>query len=173
MGELIANYLYCIESCYMDVDNNCYSFLEYLGYRMNGDGLFKLSYRQFCSYGEDYFGDIYKAKLELLKKDKFINDVIRFNIVNTTYVDIEYVHQNYRDFFAASYLKNIITDDFSGVNINTVFGENFISPEVLILLGDILGEYKCINGGNSQIQEAVKIMGLKPMAVAQLVNLST
>lgn len=173
MGELVANYLYCIKSCYAEVEDEYCDFLEYLGYRMSEDGLFKFSNRQLFMYGTEFFGDDAKTKLKQFRHDSFVKDVVRFNIVNGEQLaDIEYVHQNYRDFFAASYLKKVITTDFLSDNINACFGNAFISIEVLTLLSDILGEYNCVNGGNSYIQDTIKIEGLLPVAVAQLINIA-
>ncbi len=67
---------------------------------MSVDGLFKLSNRQLFKYGTDFFGNDAKTKLKQFKHDSFVKDVVRFDILNGEQLaNIEYVHQNYRDFF--------------------------------------------------------------------------
>ena len=173
-GELIDNFLHCIMGCYnKDKYISRYSgFLAFLGYRMNCDGVFQFEHTPIIKYAESYF----KSSDEITEfmRNPFVNDVLRINKQELAFEVVEYsvefVHQNYRDFFAASHLYGRLINNKIG-EINECFGE-FIPAEALTLLGDISGEYKCADGGASRIQNTLsnKDLKLTPAVVAQLIR---
>lgn len=166
-AELIANFLHCIRICHNNINEENCRFLEYIGRRMNSDGLFKLFGDQIIGYANDFFGENYESKVSVFIKDPFINDVARIDDNN----NFEFMHQNYRDYFAACYLKRAIDKDFDGDKINECFNEGFVPEEVLLLLGELLGEHKCIEGTDSRIQRIIKHKKLTPDNIAQLIRI--
>ena len=166
-AELIANFLHCIRICHNNINEENCRFLEYVGRRMNSDGLFKLFSDQIIGYANDFFGENYESKVSVFVKDTFINDVARIDDNN----NFEFMHQNYRDYFAACYLKRAIDKDFNGEKINECFNEGFVPEEVLLLLGELLGEHKCIEGNDSRIQRIIKHKKLTPDNIAQLIRI--
>lgn len=88
---------------------------------------------------------------------------------------IEFIHQNYRDFFAACFLMEIFVHH--DVNeINKYFGNNIIPQEVMALLADIFREYKCRDRAydsavQMQFRRADKD-NLSPSAISQIIRIA-
>ena len=121
-------------------------FLRYIGYRMNCDGIFSVNGNRYKRYCDDFIKldsprDIDE---ETFYTSDFIKDIL---IIPENRTDISYRHQNYRDYFAAEFLKYFIVQrDIP--HINEYFGYSQIPHEVLVILSDLLREYSCIEEGD-------------------------
>lgn len=142
-GELMHKYIEKIQTGYLGEDDepallpNVEKLLWCAGYYMNDKGVFNVfpsDLRDFI--GNAGFHELYE-NFSQLTNHRFFKDIIKIEEYNY----IEFIHQNYRDFFAAKFLKNIL--DNSGIDeLNKYFGSNSISQEVMTLLADILKEYR-------------------------------
>lgn len=175
-GELIENYVFLIkkinETQYA-INEKASDFLRYVGYQMSNDGLFKISMRGLTQYAQEFNDIDIKQWLEV----PYIKDMLKCSGNNHILSEIEFVHQNYRDFFAADYLKNILTEG-NADRINKCFGDRNITSEVQILLGDILEEYKHvtkdIESGSSVIQDIITRNRhfLSPSAISTIIHIA-
>lgn len=180
LGELIDNFVWLIMS-YIENDDLRIStsdrvmpFLKYVGFCMNGDGVFKVSALALGKYAKEFGLDLEVTEWE---KADFVKDMTKYTMHGTSVTHIEFVHQNYRDYFAADYLKSVL---FSGDcnAINSCFGDKIIPEEVCVFLGDILEEYKyknkSENNDDSVIQSVLTEMcgNLSRAAVAQLIRIA-
>ena len=155
LGELLSAFVAKVKlgnSSKKAVKDRDEQFLRYLGYRMNSDGVFTVSgmrYRRYCddflsTHGEYTFNeqDFYKSS--------FIKDILN---IPKDLKEISYRHQNYRDYFAADFLRQFIVggDVRQLYLINEYFGHAQIPQEVLVILADLLGEYNCIDNGEESV----------------------
>lgn len=180
LGELIDNFVWLIKSCIIDdaLLRNTYDkaelFLQYVGFCMNGDGVFKISASTLGKYANKFGMDFEIAKWE---KVDLVKDTMKYTMHGTSVTHIEFVHQNYRDYFAAGYLKSVLLSGDCDA-IDCCFGEKIIPEEVCVLLGDILEEYKyknlLSNNDDSVIQSVLTEMcdDLSRATVAQLIRIA-
>lgn len=177
LGELIDNYVRLIKKSSVSTDtrkanDEAEPFLQYVGFSMNNDGLFKISTARLNQYAKE-FGLKYGVKDWL--DVGFIRDMTKYAVHGDTVTHIEFIHQNYRDFFAAGYLKSVLLFSEYESKIKC-FGDKIIPMEVLELLGNILEEYKykdkTENGDTSAIQGVLSDIGdnLTPPAIAQIIH---
>ncbi|MCM1133534.1 MAG: hypothetical protein NC340_08690 [Ruminococcus flavefaciens] len=142
LGELIHDFIYCIRNAYdFDEIKDFDVFLSYLGYRMNTDGVFTITLATFNQYLEDFLvaNPRIKFTADLILSNSFVRDILKFN---SDFIEIRFAHQNYRDYFAAYYLKKIILAG-NIREINDKIGiDKKIPEEVVKMLAEILGEYK-------------------------------
>lgn len=176
LGELLHNFMFCIKNAYNSNDIKIYEkFLCYLGYQMNIEGVFTVTRSDFEKYSTD-FNSKYNYENIDIHNGRLINDVTKCQDIGIS--QISFNHQNYRDYFAASFLKEII---FSGdINeINTKIGiDKKIPHEVLTILSELIGEYKYVdvqgNTNDKGIQGILNTIGnqLENSAVALLIKVA-
>lgn len=143
LGELLHNFMFCIKNAYNLNDTEIYEkFLCYLGYQMNIEGVFTIKEADFERYCIDFSSNYNYENIDI-QNNRFVNDVIKRQ--NMGIVQISFNHQNYRDYFAALFLKKII---FSGNTdeIKEKIGiDKKIPNEVLTILSELIGEYKYVD----------------------------
>lgn len=185
LGELLHDFIMCIKIGNHSAENKDkhFSFLQYLGYRMNVDGVFTISRAAFNRYCEDFIKqfDMYDMSAQEIFQNSFVNDIMKYesganNLINA----ISFNHQNFRDYFAASFLREFICSgdcyritEFIGI-------EKKIPNETSVLLAELLGEYKVIEkdealpADNTYVQTLLRDNSnqLNPSSVAYLVNLA-
>lgn len=177
-GELMEKYIKRIKTVYdkekkdNDVSlSDVEKFLWCAGYYMSDRGVFNI----FPIELKDFIFNAGFNKLvedfDKLKEHTFFKDVIKYE----DYGYIEFIHQNYRDFFAASFLRDILIN--SGVDEkNKYFGNNSISQEVMTLLADILKEYRYKDGSHgSKVQYELQRANSKKLtspAISQIIRIA-
>lgn len=185
LGELLHNFIMCIKIGNRSAENKDkhFSFLQYLGYRMNVDGVFTISRAAFNRYCEDFikqFGMSDMSAQEIFQ-NTFVNDVMKYesgtnNLINA----ISFNHQNFRDYFAASFLREFICSGDCSRIAEFIGIEKKIPNETSLLLAELLGEYKIIekdevlSADNTYVQTLLRDNSsqLNPSAVAYLINLA-
>lgn len=176
LGELLHNFMFCIKNAYNSNDTKIYEkFLCYLGYQMNIEGVFTITKADFERYCKD-FSKKYNYNNINIQNSRLVNDVTKRQDIGIS--QISFNHQNYRDYFAASFMKEII---FSGDidEINAKIGiDKKIPYEVLTILSELIGEYKYIdvpgNTNDKGIQGILNEIGnkLEASAVALLIKVA-
>ena len=179
LGELLHNFILCIKNGNKSVRiKKDERFLQYLGYRMNIDGVFTIPKAVFCKYFLEFaekFG-INDLKADDMWESSFVNDVMMK--VNSSINEISFNHQNFRDYFAAAFLREFIIS-IDCANIKEFIGiDKKIPNETSILLAELLGEYKVLNlhvqdRADTSIQKLLydNSNNLEPSAVAYLIEL--
>lgn len=172
LGELIAAFISKVKlgtASSDEIKNRDECFLEYLGYRMNCDGVFSIDTDDFQKYWDDFKNifheefDLTGVNLAKLCRSPFIDDILKFvndanrrvvrNNTEELFTTISFMHQNYRDYFAAEFLKKIIISK-NVSKINKYLGEQPVPLEVLVILSELLAEYSCVDNTNaSHIQQ--------------------
>ncbi len=163
-GELIENFITLLqrspdtEDFRKNSENefiNSNLILQYIGYQMNLDGLFEIEQRII----NDYF---YKINNELgisIEFDDFKNfptvkAVMVFPPISNKTGKVKFIHQNFRDYYCAAFLRDILTDAHNFNDINFArkyiicYFRDHLPKEILVLLGDILHEYQYIQKQN-------------------------
>lgn len=167
-GELLHNFIYCIKSVYSNTAS-VHDFLCYIGFRMNTEGVFGISTASLKIYLKEFSEKSTNApSLSELNASPYLKDVLKQ--MDNSYVGFR--HQNYRDYFAAEYLKGIITSgDCKAIN-EEIGVDKRIPQEVLIILSEILGEHRYKNDP-SEIQMLLLKYGreLSASAIALLLQL--
>lgn len=175
-GELMYKYIEKIQTGYLSEDDepallpDVEKLLWCTGYYMNDKGVFNVfpyNLKEFIN--ETEFRELSKNFNKLINH-RFFKDIIK-----EEYGYIEFIHQNYRDFFAAKFLKNILEN--SGFDeLNTYFGKNSISQEVMTLLADILKEYQCKDSSIGSIVQnkfwQADADKLSTQAISQLIRIA-
>lgn len=139
LGELIDNYIALIKLSsegnkkLIHENDMAEQLFQYIGFQMNNLGLFSLPTTKLNGLIDNPRIDV----LNKLKNNSFIKDVTKYELKNR----IEFIHQNYRDYFAAKFLESILNSG-NVKKINKYFGEQAMSQEVKKLLGEILEEYR-------------------------------
>lgn len=186
LGELLHDFIMCVKlgnRNSSESKDNHYLFLKYLGYRMNVDGVFTVSKYDFDTYCEDFIKQFGLSKLtaQEIFHNSLVNDVLKYESVeNGIVASISFNHQNFRDYFAAAFLREFIYHcDFNRVN-EFIGIEKKIPNETSILLAELLGEYKVVEQQNAALaSESViqKILSksagrLTPTAIAYLISVA-
>lgn len=160
-GELIENFIFLLQRSPDTVDfretngdkfEHSNFILQYIGYRMNMEGIFEAERRDLNRYFDE-------AK-KILKFSFLLEDFENFPTVkmiisfskDSLEGKMEFVHQNFRDYFCAAFLKKALQtayDHRSKEYILWYFREQ-LPKEVLVLLGEILKEYQYV-GENSNM----------------------
>lgn len=178
LGELIHNFIFYLRRAYEpNYTREFHSFLCYLGYRMNTDGVFSITESRLCDYCNDYveLSGCDGITVTTIKNNCYVNDIIKFEYDNGI-PRINFNHQNYRDYFAASYLKEVIVSfDFSRIN-SEIGIDKKIPLEVLTILAEIICEYKCVEESSTSVIQKLLLNVdaniLSPFAVALLVQIA-
>lgn len=181
-GELMDKYVEKIKTVYDKEENkemndislsDVEKLLQCAGYYMSDRGVFNIppkDLKKFVSNAGFNFNKL-DENFDKLKKHTFFTDVIK----SEEYGYIEFIHQNYRDFFAASFLRDILIN--RGIDKkNTYFGNNIISQEVMTLLADILKEYRYKDGlSGSKVQYELQRDDSKELtspAISQIIRVA-
>lgn len=179
LGELLHNFIFCIKNAYHFNDIKIYEkFLCYFGYRMNIDGVFTVKEADFKRYCTNFIDEYNYQNITYddIKINRLVNDVTKCQHLGVS--QISFNHQNYRDYFAASFLKEII---ISGTvnEINEKIGiDKKIPHEVLKILSELIGEYKYVdvpgNANDKGIQGILNKIGnqLENSAIALLIKVA-
>lgn len=185
LGELLHDFIMCIKigNHSAESKDKHFSFLQYLGYRMNVDGVFTISRAAFNRYCEDFikqFGMSDMSAQEIFQ-NSFVNDVMKYESgVNNLINAISFNHQNFRDYFAASFLREFICSGDCSHIAEFIGIEKKIPNETSVLLAELLGEYKVIENDealspdNTYVQTLLRDNSsqLNPSTVAYLINLA-
>ncbi len=179
LGELLHAFMFCIKNAYNSDDTEIYEkFLCYFGYRMNIDGVFTVKEADFERYCTDFINkyNYNNITYDDIKNNRLVNDVTKCQDLGVS--QISFNHQNYRDYFAASFLKKIINSgNVEEINEKTGIDKK-IPYEVLKILSELIGEYKYVNvprsKNNKGIQGILNTIGnqLKNYAVALLIKIA-
>lgn len=169
-GELLHNFIFCIRAAYRNTDA-VHDFLCYLGFGMNTAGVFVIRRNQFREYFEEFKNKtICNLTFDDLKGMGYPKDMLKQSEDGR----ISFKHQNYRDYFAAEYLKSIIVSE-NHIRINNEIGvDKHIPREVLVILSEILGEYRYAENGGviaSLLEDTQVTRKLSASAVALLLQL--
>ncbi len=179
LGELLHNFILCVRNgTKSDRNKKDEKFLRYLGYRMNIDGVFTISKTAFNRYFNDYtekFG-LSDISSDDIWESSLINDFMKKE--NSSISEISFNHQNFRDYFAASFLYELI------ISVDLNYIKEFIGidkkipNETSILLAELLGEYKALDTGITDSEKTViqKILkensgNISPSSVAYLIDI--
>lgn len=185
LGELIHDFILCVK--YGNKSENkdkAYDLLQYIGYRMNIDGVFTISKAVFGNYCNDFVAEFpeFCITADAMWNDSFVNDIMKKD--NSTINVISFNHQNFRDYFAAAFLHKFISNESWNCIKRFIGIDKKIPNETSILLAELLGEYKAIGSigyVDTSIQklfnDSIKVKdddscNLAPSAVAYLVNLA-
>lgn len=123
LGELIAAFIAKIKlgnPSPAKTKNRDEQFLRFLGFRMNCDGVFTVSGSRYDKYCQDYREMAHPKETDddTFYESTFLTDILS---VPANRSQISYKHQNYRDYFAAEFLKEyIVKCDIQ--HINEIFG---------------------------------------------------
>lgn len=180
LGELLHDFMFCIKNAYNSGDIEIYeNFLCYFGYRMNIDGVFTVREAVFERYCTDFINEYNynnQVTIDDIKNSRLVNDVTKRQ--NTGVSQISFNHQNYRDYFAALFLKKIISlGNASEINEKTK-SDRKIPYEVLTILSELMREYKYVDvsgkENNEGIQGVLNLIGsdLKAPTVALLIKVA-
>ncbi len=151
--------------------SNVEKLLRCAGYYMTDKGVFNFYPKDFKDFVADAeFKELIEC-FDKLKNHIFFKDIIKCEKDGS----LEFRHQNYRDFFAASFLREILVE-YGPDEINKYFGTNIISQEVMVLLADILNEYRYKNESvNSAIQNRLDNIDkaeLTSPAISQIIRVA-
>lgn len=152
--------------------SNVEKLLRCAGYYMTDKGVFNFYPKDFKDFvAAAGFNELIEC-FDKLKNHIFFKDIIKCEKDGS----LEFRHQNYRDFFAASFLREILIE-FGTDEINKYFGNNIISQEVMVLLADILNEYRYKNdsGEISAIQnrlDNIDKVALTSPAISQIIRVA-
>lgn len=180
LGELLHDFMFCIKNAYNSDDIRIYEkFLCYFGYRMNIDGVFTVREADFERYCTDFINEYNynnQVTIDNIKNSRLVNDVTKCQ--NTGVSQISFNHQNYRDYFAALFLKKIISlGNPSEINEKTG-SDRKIPHEVLTILSELMREYKYVDvsgkENNEGIQGVLNLIGsnLEAPTVALLIKVA-
>lgn len=180
LGELLHAFMFCIKNAYNSDDIRIYEkFLCYFGYRMNIDGVFTVTEADFEKYCTDFINEYHynnQVTTDNIKNNRLVNDVTKCQDISVS--QISFNHQNYRDYFAALFLKKIIkSGNIEEINEKTGIDKK-IPREVLTILSELIGEYKYVdvpgNTNNKGIQGVLNLIGskLQASAVALLIKVA-
>ncbi len=198
LGELLDNYVGIILDSKLNskakneqpkVYKKALDIINYIGYKMNCEGRFNITYGQLKDYLKDAKVQ-YKfdneidceefLSLSVVKDVLYIPDDFRIeensNSKNSKY--IHFFHQDFRDYFCALFLISLLI--LPKEEITEVF-KNKLPNDALLLMSEILGEYKYIFGtdndeeNNSYIQQAMekfrgKLLSDEAVAASQLIE---
>lgn len=159
-GELIENFISLLQRSpdtgeFRDSQKNIFHdanlILKYIGYHMNLDGIFDMEKKTINHYLNKVNKEFHiSMDLEQFKNIPTVKTVITFPSENDDYGKIEFMHQNFRDYYCAAFLKKVLNDAndsddtiYSRKNIIRHFRKH-LPKEALVLLGEILQEYQYI-----------------------------
>lgn len=176
-GDLMEKYIEKIKTGNAKDENSLSlsdveKLLRCAGYYMTDKGVFNFYSKDFKDFLAGAGFDELVECFDGLKNHIFFKDMIKFEKDGS----LEFRHQNYRDFFAASFLR-VILIEFGTDEINKYFGNNIISQEVMVLLADILNEYRYQNDNDkiSAIQNRLNNIdkaALTSPAISQIIRVA-